>query len=410
MASFSRSDWSLVLLLAAINFTHMVDFVIVMPLGKRLMDELGITEGQFGHIVSAYGIAAALAGLAFATVADRFDRKRSLLAMYAGFTVATLACGLARTYPEMLIARFAAGAFGGVAASGLLAIVGDHFDDRRRGTATGILMSSFAFASIVGLPVGLELANRYGRGAPFVAVAALAVPILVAVAWRLPAFRTHINREKGQAIRRLWNAAVEPVHLRSFVFMFFLVLGSFTIIPFIAPYLEANAGRSQEDIPKIYFVAGLFTLVSTMLVGRLSDRLGKRRVFVVMALGSMAMTVLMTNLPGVGLVMTTVVTTFFMIFASGRVVPAQAMMLGAADPAMRGAFTSLNSAVSHVGTGLAPLIGGLFLGRDGDGRMTGYGISGLAAVIFATIAIGLAFRVGRPTATTAKPPPTQEAA
>lgn len=410
MASFSRSDWSLVLLLAAINFTHMVDFVIVMPLGKRLMDELGITEGQFGHIVSAYGIAAALAGLAFATVADRFDRKRSLLAMYAGFTVATLACGLARTYPEMLIARFAAGAFGGVAASGLLAIVGDHFDDRRRGTATGILMSSFAFASIVGLPVGLELANRYGRGAPFVAVAALAVPILVAVAWRLPAFRTHINREKGQAIRRLWNAAVEPVHLRSFAFMFFLVLGSFTIIPFIAPYLEANAGRSQEDIPKIYFVAGLFTLVSTMLVGRLSDRLGKRQVFVVMALGSMAMTVLMTNLPGVGLVMTTVVTTFFMIFASGRVVPAQAMMLGAADPAMRGAFTSLNSAVSHVGTGLAPLIGGLFLGRDGDGRMTGYGISGLAAVIFAAIAIGLAFRVGRPTATTATPPPTQEAA
>jgi predicted MFS family arabinose efflux permease len=270
--------------------------------------------------------------------------------------------------------------------------------------ATGVLMSSFAFASIVGLPVGLELANRFGRGAPFIAVAILAVPIWLAVAWRLPAFRTHINRERGQAIPRLWAAAVDPVHLRSFVFMFFLVLGSFTIIPFIAPYLEANAGRSQADIPKIYFVAGLFTLVSTMLVGRLSDKLGKRRVFVVVALGSMVMTLIMTNLTELGFAMTTIITTLFMICASGRVVPAQAMMLGAADPTMRGAFTNLNSAVSHVGTGLAPLLGGWFLGRDDAGRMTGYGTAGIVAVGFAAIAIGLAFRVGRSTSPTTTPP------
>lgn len=387
----------MVLALAAINFTHMVDFVIVMPLGKRLMADLQITEKQFGPIVSSYGVAAAIAGLAFAAIADRFDRKRSLLVVYAGFIVATLGCGLARSYAEMIAARFAAGAFGGVAASTLMAIVGDRFEDHRRGTATGVVMAAFALASVIGLPIGLILANHFGRGAPFIAIAALSVPVWIMASILLAPVTAHLGQPHEPAGSRLWRAAKDPGHLRSYAFMFFLVLGTFTIIPYLVPYLENNAGRTQDDVPIIYFIAGLVTLISTVVIGRLTDRIGKMPVFLVVAMGSIVMTLILTNLPVISFTTAAIVTSLFMILSSGRVVPAQAMMQAAADPAGRGAFNNLNSAISHCGTGLAPLLGGLCLGRDANDRMTGYPIAGLLAASFALIAIALAFRVRRPT-------------
>jgi predicted MFS family arabinose efflux permease len=396
MPSLSRPEWSLVLTLAAINFTHLVDFVIVMPLGNRLMTELDITPQQYGRIVSAYGIAAALAGVAFAAIADRFDRKQSLLGVYAGLIVATLACGLARGYLEMIVARLAAGAFGGVAASSLMAIVGDRFEDQRRGTATGVVMAAFALASVVGLPIGIMLANRFGRGAPFLAIAALSVPVWIMALFVLPPVNAHMTQSPKPAAVRLWHAAKDPGHLRAFAFMFFLVLGTFTIIPFLVPYLEANAGRHPDDIPTIYFMAGFVTLVSTVAIGRLTDRWGKMPIFLGVAVGSIVMTLVLTNLPEVSYPTAAIVTTLFMVLSSGRVVPAQALMQAAAEPASRGAFTNLNSAISNCGIGLAPFLGSLFLGRDADNRMTGYPIAGLLAATFALIAIILAFRVRRP--------------
>lgn len=393
----SRSEWSLVLTLAAINFTHLVDFVIVMPLGNRLMADLRITPQQFGWIVSVYGIAAALAGVAFAAIADRFDRKRSLLVVYAGLIIATLACGLAGDYLAMIVARFAAGAFGGIAASSLMAIVGDRFEDRRRGTATGVVMAAFALASVVGLPIGLMLANRFGRGAPFLAIAALSVPVWIIALVVLPPVTAPPTTPREPATARLWRATKDPGHLRAFAFMFFLVLGTFTIIPFLVPYLEANTGRHPDDIPTIYLMAGLVTLASTILIGRLTDRFGKMPVFLSVAFGSVVMTLILTNLPLVSYTTAAIVTTLFMVLSSGRVVPAQALMQNAADPAGRGAFSNLNSAVSNCGVGLAPHLGSFFLSRDADNRMIGYPLAGLLAATFALIAIILAFRVRRPT-------------
>jgi predicted MFS family arabinose efflux permease len=389
----SRSEWGLVFILATINFTHIVDFVIVMPLGNRLMTELSLTEAQFGHIVSAYGIAAALAGLTFALVADRFDRKVSLLAAYTGFAVATLFCGFADTYNEMLVARFFAGAFGGVAASGIMAVIGDAFADGRRGTATGAVMSAFAVASIAGLPAGLWLANRYGRGAPFFAVAAASVPVLLVAVFRMRPFRGHLGTDRGNAAVALYRAAVNPAHVRSFAFMTTVVFGTFTIIPFIAPYMESNGGRSKDDIPAIYAIAGACTLVCLNVFGRLTDRIGTRPVFLALCVLSMVMTLVITHLPAVSFTTAAVVTSLFMVTAAGRGVPGQALMLGAADPATRGAFVSLNTAVQHLGTGLAPLLAGLFLGRDELGRITGYGTAGIVAVGIAAFSLVLAFAV-----------------
>lgn len=422
-------EWGLVVLLALVNFTHILDFVIVMPLGERLMDELHITPTQFAHVVSAYGIAAAVAGVIAATLVDRFDRKPVLLVAYGGFIAATLVCGLVLdpgvatsllpaaegelnpVYIGLLVARALAGAFGGVAASLIMTVIGDTFPDHRRGKAIGAVTSAFAVASVVGLPAGLLLAKYFGRAMPFYAIVALSVVVFVVALIRLPKVRKHLTGPRTDPVAQFIAAVSDLNHWRSFAFTLLLVLGTFTVIPFLAPYMQANCGRSDTDIPIIYAAAGVITLVGMNLIGWLSDRFGKRPVFLILAVSSMAMTLVVTNLPDAGLIGATLACTGFMLTAAGRVVPAQAMMLWSADPKLRGAFTNLNSAMSHLATGIAPMISGAIITRaDPHSPLVGYNTAGFVAVGFAAVALGISFLLkqpARPTTPAApKPEPT----
>ncbi len=393
----TRVEWALIVLLAAINFTHILDFVIVMPLGKQLITELQISPGQFAHIVSAYGIAACVAGILAASVVDRFDRRTVLLFNYAGFTVSTLACGLAPDYTWLLVARALAGAFGGVTSSAILAVIGDVFPNERRGVAIGAVTSAFAVASIVGLPIGLMLATHYGRGMPFLALAALSVPVWIFALARLPSLTAHRQQRRDGVLTELLIVARHPNHLRSFLFMFALVMGSFTIIPFLAPYMELNCGATRDEVALIYAIAGVFTLVGMNVVGRLTDHFGQRPVFLATAVGSMAMTVVLTNLPAWGIAISAAAATGFMLTASGRIIPAQAMMIGSSPPHLRGRFMNLNNAVSHFGTGIAPLISGAIITQSSEtAPLEGYPLAGLVAVAFAAAALGLSFLLRPP--------------
>lgn len=341
----------LLLLLAAINFTHILDFVIVMPLGDQLRHDLAITPQQFGFIVSAYGLAAVVAGILASTVVDRYDRKTVLLWAFAGFIVATVYCGLAADYLHLVVARALAGLFGGVAGSGIMAIIGDVFPDKQRGKAIGAVTSSFAVASIIGLPIGLTLANGFHNwGAPFLAIGGLGVVVLAWAAWRLPSLTHHRSAERAHPVAQFAAVLRQANHLWSFAFMLAMVFGTFIIVPFIAPYFQANCGRSKEDLPIIYAVAGVGSLVMMNVIGALTDRFGARPMFLVTAGGAIVMTFVITNLPPVGLVGAAAAATGFMVLASGRIVPAQTMMLRSADPKLRGAFTNLNTAVSHFAT------------------------------------------------------------
>ena len=391
----SRSEWGIVGILASINFMHIVDFVIVMPLGNRLMTELSLTEQQFGHIVSVYGLAAAVAGLTFALFADRLD-PQSLPAR----RISRVHCRDALLRLRGYVRRDAhgpillAGAFGGLAASSIMAVIGDTFADGRRGTAMGAVMSAFAFASIIGLPVGLWLAEKYGRGGAVFRGCCGKYSRLAALL--PPNSRTigGISRSTGsRRPRHCLKPPMNPAHIRSFIFMLTVVFGTFTIIPFIAPYMESNCGRDNKDITGIYAIAGVCTLVGLNVIGMLTDRFGKLPVFITLACGSMVMTFVLTHLPVVSYATAAVATSLFMVTAAGRSVPAQALMLASADPDARGAFTSLNTSVQHLGTGLAPLLAGQFLGRNELGQITGYGTAGLVAIAIAGLGIALSFLV-----------------
>lgn len=385
-AQITRAEWGLILVLVAIQFTHMVDFVIIMPLGDRLKTELAISNEQFGHIVSAYAVAAGLASLLASFVMDRFDRRGVLLTMYAGFVVSTLFCGLVSTYEWLLAGRTLAGAFGGTAAVALMAVIGDAFPPEKRGRATGAVISAFAVASIVGLPIGLQLVEEFGRGAPFVALAGLGGLVWLLGWAKLPPLRGHLTAERPNRWAEFAEVVRHPNHLGAFAFTFFLVMGTFVVASFIGPYLSAINGWTEGQLKWIYLTAGICTLIGMTVVGRLADRLPRLPLFRVLGLAALVMAVVVTNLPAGPLWVAALVMSGFMVFASGRMVPVQAMLLGVPHPKNRGAFMSVNTAVQHLSTGLAPLIAGALVRSD----MSGYPLVGWVAAATAALSLLLA--------------------
>jgi predicted MFS family arabinose efflux permease len=379
----------LLFVLAAIQFTAVLDFMIIMPLGPQYMRVFSINPQQFGLIVSAYAIAAGIAGIVAGFFIDRFDRKRAMLGLYAGFTLGTLFCAMAPTYWTLVAARVVAGAFGGVTMGLVMAVIGDVIPEMRRGKAMGIVMSSFSVASICGVPIGLYLANELDWHVPFYALAGLCVFVLGAIAKVMPSLRGHIDRVARQPAAEMMASILrERSNRRALMFMAALICTGFMVFPFLATYMVKNVGMTEKQLPLIYLCGGICTLVSMNVIGRWADRSGKRRVFITMTLASMIPALIVTNLPHVALWVALVISTIFMVCSSGRVVPAMAMLTASVEPHQRGGFMSINSSVQQLSSGVAAWMSGAIIGQSG-GHMTRFGIVGLVSVTFGLAAIYL---------------------
>ncbi len=392
----TRSEWLLLLVLAAVQFTHSMDFMVMMPLGPQCRQELNINPQQFAMVVSSYGFSAALAGLLAAFCIDRFDRKITLLVLYAGLTTGTLLCAIAPGYWSLMLARTVAGAFGGIGGAFILVIIGDAFPETHRGRATGVVMTAFSIASIAGLPLGIMLGNRFGVRTPFGMLGLFSLAIWVLAFKVLPPMRGQLGRRRESA-RETWAMLRQPAHLRAYAFMIMLVLGSFTIAPHLSDFLVHNVGRAKDDLAYVYFTGGLLTFVTLPLVGRGADRFGKRRIFRLMA-GCTVLTILvLTNLPAAALAPILVVTTFYWIFTSGRWVPAMALVTSSALPRYRGSFMSINASLQQMAIGLAAVLAGMLISETESGRLTGYSAAGLIAAVSTGISMLLAgkLRVAR---------------
>jgi MFS transporter, DHA1 family, inner membrane transport protein len=394
----------LLLMLASVQFTSIVDFMVVMPLGPQLKRTLAITSSQFGLIVSSYTIAAGIAGIFASTFMDRFGRKTAFLTLYAGFLVGTFLCGLAGDYYTLLAARVATGAFGGILGGMALAIVGDVFPEHKRGRATGVLMSAFALASVVGVPVGIELGNRFDWHAPFVALAVLGLPVLVASIRVLPPLRDHLRHTAhAHPLARLIETFTHANHLRAFALVATMMLGGFAVIPYLSVYLVSNVGVRETDLPVIYVTGGLLTLFGAPIVGKFADRHGKLPVYRVVATISAVLMILVTNLPRLPVAFVAAATGTLMLTNAGRMVAAMAMVTGSVESQRRGGFMTANSAVQHISTGLGAFLGGRIIWDDPvDHSIHHFDWVGLIAVAATLVSLWLAGRV-RPAA---KPSPT----
>ncbi len=415
MPRLARSEWVLLLVLATVQFTHVVDFVIVVPLGPKLQDALQISAHEFGWVVSAYGFAAAVTGLLAAMLLDRFDRKKSLLLLFAGFALGTLLCALAPDFRVLILGRAVAGGFAGVMGANVLTIVSDVFPESRRATAMGVVMSAYSVANIIGIYAGLEIAEWFGWWGPFAVLAILCVPVL-ALAWCvLPPLRRHLERGHShpagpiEVIRHLIEVIRNPTHLRAYALTTALMLSSWTIIPFLAIYLVHNVGRPESDLRYVWLCGGVATLLTMTPTGWLADSRDKLVVFRVIGVFCLLPLVLITNIPpAASLWLTLGVTTLFMVATSIRWVPLMAMITASALPQQRGSFMSVNSSVQQMVMGLAPLLSGLILGEDPGGAaapLRGFPwVGGLAAAAMVASVV-LAGRLRRAPASDDTPSP-----
>ncbi len=391
----TRKELILLLVLALVQFTHIIDFMIVMPLGAQFMELFDISPKQFSWIVSSYAGTAFVAGFLSALFIDRFDRKQALLFLYAGFTIGTFACSQSNGYSFFLLARMLTGAFGGVLAALILSIIGDTIPLSRRGRAMGIVMTAFSAASVVGVPIGLYLAAQFTWRIPFLSTAGLCAIVGVLIFFVVPSMKKHLQ-EKAQRpnpFKVIVDIARNPNQLMALLFNVVLMLGHFTIIPFIAPYMQLNIGFSDFEITYVYLVGGLLTVFLLPLFGRLSDRFGHVTVFTFASIGAVFSIFAITNLPMVSIPLALVATSSFFVVASGRNVPALTLMTSVVQRQNRGSFMSIRSSINEASLAFSSILAGFIVGETAEGHLTNYAYVGYIAMAMSLLAILVARKI-----------------
>jgi predicted MFS family arabinose efflux permease len=378
----------LLFILATIQFTNIMDFVIMMPLGPQLMRVFQINPQQFGLVVSAYTFSAAVSGFCSAFYIDRLDRKKALLGLYLGFAIGTALCALAPTFELLVAARLVAGLFGGVLGALVLAIIGDAIPEERRGAATGKVMAAFSIASIAGIPIGLYLASKTSWHAPFYLLAGMSLVVLAIAMKFLPPLRGHLTNAKHEKPHRvLLNIVKKKNLLWALGMVFILQMAGFTVVPFISPYMVANIGFAESELTFIYLFGGLATVVTSQLAGRLADKYGKKKVYIIAALVSIIPILLITNLPPIPHYQVFIITTFFFIVFGARFVPAMSLITSSVEPKQRGSFMSINSSVQQLASGLAAFTSGLIVQKAANGQLLHFNMVGILASVATVISI-----------------------
>jgi len=387
-----RELW-LLLTLAGIQFTSILDFMIMMPLGPQFTQLFHISDAKFGLLVSAYTLAAGFSGLLASTYIDKVSRKTLLLTLYPLFALATLACGLASSYEFLMGARIAAGLFGGVLMSLSQTIVGDVIPFERRGRAMGIIMTSFSVATVLGVPLGLFVAAHLSWHATFIGIAVLAGVFAVFAAFTLPPLHHHLSlTDRPSAFEGIRQVLADPNHLRAFLFSILIMFAGFTVIPYLTIYMQSNVGIHVDQIPYIYLAGGVVTFFTARLFGRLTDSFGKAETFRLMAVLVVIPLMAITLLPPLTIWYVLPISTMLFVFMSGRMIPGMAILTSAADPRLRGTFMTLNSSVQSAAMGVAAYVGGSLISRDVSNHVQGYW---MAAVVGSTASILAMLFVGK---------------
>lgn len=381
--------------LAVINFIHIVDFMILMPLGPQLMRLFEIGPAEFSFLVSSYTFSAGVSSFFGAFVLDRFDRKKILIWVFIGFTIGTLGCALSSNYPILLIARVVSGIFGGLTSALILAIIGDVIPYDRRGRAMGLVMSAFSLASVLGVPLGLFLASLSDWHTPFYILSALSLLCLGMIFRFIPSISAHINNEikRPSPLEVVTRVTSNPNQMRAITLSIMMMFGQFMIIPFLSPYNVANVGFTEMQLTYVYIAGGAFTIFTSPWVGKLADKHGKLKVFTIFMILNLIPIAIITHLGITPIALVLMVTTLFFVTSNGRYVPAAAIITGTANPENRGSFLSFNSAVQQLAAGFASLLAGFIIGENELGQLTHFNWVGYLAIFFSLTCIPLARRV-----------------
>ncbi|HTE31151.1 MAG TPA: MFS transporter [Chryseolinea sp.] len=378
---FTSYEAFVIAILAILQFTIILDFMVLSPLGAILLEELSISPSQFGWVVSAYAFSAGASGLLTAGFADKFDRKKLLLFFYTGFVFGTLLCALAPTYHFLLVARIVTGLFGGVIGSISFAIITDLFRLEVRGRVMGFVQMAFATSQVMGIPIGLYLANHFGWHSPFYMIVGLSLLVGIAIVIYFRPITGHLL-VKGQhnALTHLAKIVSNRIYLRAFASTTLLATGGFMLMPFGSAFGVHNLGISLDQLPLLYMITGVCSMIAGPLVGKYSDVIGKYRMFFIGSVLGMTIVAIYCNLGITPLWVVIILNVLLFIGISSRMVSASALMTAIPETKDRGAFMSVNASVQQISGGVASVVAGLIVVQTDSGVLLHYDLLGYVVV------------------------------
>lgn len=384
-------------LLAITQFTVVLDFMVMSPLGDILMKSLSINPTKFGIAVSSYAFSAGFSGLLAAGFADKFDRKRLLVFFYAGFIVGTFLCGIAETYETLVAARIFTGIFGGVMGSISMAIVTDLFELNQRGRVLGVVQMGFAASQVLGIPVGLYFANLWGWHAPFMMIVILSIVMFLILIFRLKPVTAHLSEKNERNVLAHFRHVLLLKNYRiAFLSTALLSIGGYLMMPFGSAFAVNNLKVSQEQLPIIFMFTGFSSLIVMPIVGRLSDRYNKFKIFTYGSIWAMIFILIYTNLGPTPLWIIVPLNILLFMGIMSRMIPATTLTSAIPNMQDRGAFMSINSSLQQIAGGLATLIAGfIIVQKDKNSPLEHYPILGIIGAIVMVIAIWFIYRVYR---------------
>jgi len=372
----------IIAVLTLTQFSVVLDFMVMSPLGDILMKSMSLSTTEFGIAVFAYAFSAGISGILTAGFADSFDRKKLLLFFYIGFVLGTLFCGLANTYPLLIMARIFTGVFGGVIGSISMAIVSDLFELNQRGRVMGFLQMGFGSSQVLGVPISLFLANKWGWQSPFFMIVILAFIIWILIFFKMKPINAHLeNKIEHNPFKHLVTTLSNPSYRVGFMATALMSLGGFMMMPWGSSHAINNLKVTEEQLPFLFMLAGISTLIIMPIIGSLSDKIDKFKLFTITSVWLMAMVLIYTNLVQVPFWMVVILNIFMMIGVISRMVPSIAMVTALPKVHDRGAFMSINSSLQQMSGGVAAAIGGMIVvQKDNYSPLENYDVLGVVVV------------------------------
>lgn len=394
--TFTRYQIFVIALLAFLQFTIVLDFMILSPLGVLVLKELSINTKEFGLVVSVYAFSAGISGILAAGFADKFDRKRLLLFFYFGFVVGTVLCGIAPNYYFLLIARIITGIFGGVIGSIAFAIIADLFALEVRGRVMGFVMTAFAASQVLGIPLGLYISNSWGWKAPFLMIAGISLIVGLFIIIYLKPIKAHLEVQSDKrAMLHLFHTIKQPRYIYAFLATMLLATGGFMLMPFSSAFSVHNLGIPLEDLPLVYMVTGITSIIAGPIIGRVSDAIGKYIVFCIGSVSAIGLVIYYTNLGIIPLWLMILISSILFVAITARMVSANALTSAVPDLKDRGAFMAINSSIQQLSGGVASFAAGLIVVQTPTGELIGYPNLGYVVSTAITITVILMYRIDR---------------
>lgn len=392
-----------ILILALTQFTVILDFMVMSPLGDFMMKSLDMTTSGFGFAVSAYAFSAGISGLLTAGFADKFDRTKLLLFFYIGFVAGTVLCGLANSYEVLVIARIVTGLFGGVIGSIGMAIIADIFTMQQRGRVMGFVQMGFAASQVLGIPIGIALTTHWNWHVPFMGVAGFALLVLILIIFKLKPVTAHLGVQQDKSpLKHLWHTVAKKDYRVGFAATALLSVGGFMMMPFGSAFAINNLHISPDtqtiffidQLTLLFIVAGIGSMIVMPLVGKLSDKVDKFKIFAIASAWMIGMVIFYTNLGPTPLWQVMILNVLMMGGVMSRMIPSQALVSAVPDMRDRGAFMSVNTSLQQLAGGVASAVAGLIVvQKDKQNPLQHYDTLGYIISGITIIGVYLVYRV-----------------